>query len=100
MQLKKFTPALLAACVIAAAPVGARVTEINIAAVEPFADGAGFGAAGAYERVRGTFKGEIDPADPRNKPTSSYCARPMRRAAAAKSSTTSPTAAASMFTSG
>ena len=67
MQWKKFTPALLAACVIAAAPVGARVTEINIAAVEPFADGAGFGAAGAYERVRGTFKGEIDPADPRNK---------------------------------
>ena len=72
MQWNDFTRALLAACMIAAAPVAARVTEINIAAVEPFADGAGFGAAGAYERVRGTFKGEIDPADPRNKVIAEY----------------------------
>ena len=48
-------------------PVTAGVTEINIAAVEPFAEGAGFGNAGAYERVRGAFKGELDPADARNK---------------------------------
>src|SRR5262249_34358566 len=34
--------------------------------VEPFADGAPFGAAGAYERVSGVAKGELDPADPRN----------------------------------
>ena len=45
----------------------ARVIEFNIVAVEPFAEGATFGNAGAYERVRGTFKGELDPADPRNK---------------------------------
>src|SRR5438045_3946246 len=67
MQWKTLTRALLGAFVIAAAPVAARVTEINIAAVEPFADGTAFGAAGAYERVRATFKGEIDPADSRNK---------------------------------
>ena len=54
---------LLAACTA----TDARVTEINVAAVEPFADGASYGATGAYERVRGTFKGELDPADPRNK---------------------------------
>lgn len=50
-----------------AAPTLAGVTEFNIAAVEPFADGTAFGNAGAYERVRGTFKGELDPADARNK---------------------------------
>ncbi len=45
----------------------ARVLEFNIVAIEPFADGASFGSGGAYERVRGTFKGELDPADARNK---------------------------------
>ena len=45
----------------------ATVTEFNIIAVEPFADGATFGNTGSYERVRGTFKGELDPADARNK---------------------------------
>jgi Alpha/beta hydrolase domain len=67
MQCNNITRALLGAFVIAATPVAARVTEINIAAVEPFADGAGFGTTGAYERVRGTFKGELDPSDARNK---------------------------------
>lgn len=57
----------LCALIFAAAPVGARLTEINIAAVEPFAAGAGFGDTGAYERVKGTFRGELDPADARNK---------------------------------
>jgi len=57
----------LCALVIAAAPVAARVTEINIAAVEPFAAGASFSDIGAYERVKGTFKGELDPTDARNR---------------------------------
>jgi hypothetical protein len=57
----------LCALIFAAAPVGARLTEINIAAVEPFAEGADFGNTGAYERVRGTFRGELDPADSRNR---------------------------------
>lgn len=59
--------AALCACVFAAAPSFARLTEINVAAVEPFAAGASFGNSGAYERVKGTFKGELDPADERNR---------------------------------
>ena len=59
--------AALCALVFAATPAAARLTEINATAVEPFADGHAFGATGAYERVKGTFKGELDPADPRNK---------------------------------
>ena len=45
----------------------ARVTAIVIDKVEPFADGAPFADAGAYERVIGTVKGELDPQDPRNR---------------------------------
>ena len=45
----------------------ARITEINVASVKPFADGASFGDAGKYERVTGTAKGELDPGDARNK---------------------------------
>jgi hypothetical protein len=59
--------ATLCALALAAAPAGARLTEITVAAVEPFAGGARFGATGAYERVKGTFKGELDPADARNR---------------------------------
>ena len=44
----------------------ARVTTIQITSVEPFAPGTTFGEAGAYEKVKGTFKGELDPRDPRN----------------------------------
>ncbi len=43
------------------------ITAIEIKAVEPFADGAPFGAAGAYERVIGVATGAIDPALPGNK---------------------------------
>ncbi len=56
--------ALAAACV---GTVHARITEINVQRVEPFASSASFGDVGAYERVRGVAKGELDPADPRNK---------------------------------
>ena len=59
--------AALCALAVAAASADARVTEINVVAVEPFAAGTGFRATGAYERVRGTFKGELDPNDARNK---------------------------------
>jgi Alpha/beta hydrolase domain len=40
--------------------------EIKITAVEPFAEGLVFGEAGSYLRVRGTAKGELDPAAPQN----------------------------------
>jgi hypothetical protein len=52
-----------------ALPLGAeaRVTAIAIDKVEPFAEGTTFGNAGAYERVAGTAKGEVDPSGSRNR---------------------------------
>lgn len=44
----------------------ARVTALQILAEEPFAEGASFGAAGPYVRVRATAHGELDPAAPAN----------------------------------
>src|SRR6516165_10555580 len=41
--------------------------EIRIDAVEPFAEGRGFGEAGPYLRIRGVAKGELDPAAPENR---------------------------------
>ena len=66
-MMLRYASSSLCALVFIALPAGARLTEINTVAVEPFANGAAFGQTGAYERVRGTFKGELDPADARNK---------------------------------
>ena len=44
----------------------AAITAIQVNRVEPFAAGATFGSVGAYERVIGVARGELDPADPRN----------------------------------
>ncbi|MGQ0664649.1 MAG: alpha/beta hydrolase domain-containing protein [Pseudomonadota bacterium] len=44
----------------------AKITQLKIDRVEPFAAGMAFGDAGSYERVAGTAKGELDPRDPRN----------------------------------
>ena len=41
--------------------------SLDIERVEPLADGAPFGEVGAYERVIGRAKGEVDPRDPANK---------------------------------
>jgi hypothetical protein len=46
----------------------ARITEIKIDTVEPFADGQPFGDAGSYERVTGIARGELDPQSPQNQP--------------------------------
>ncbi|MGE0425568.1 MAG: alpha/beta hydrolase domain-containing protein [Reyranellaceae bacterium] len=43
------------------------ITAIEITAVEPLADGAPFGDAGAYERVVGIARGALDPAHPGNR---------------------------------
>jgi hypothetical protein len=43
------------------------IVEIKVDAVEPFAEGQGFGEAGSYLRIKGVAKGEIDPAAPENK---------------------------------
>jgi hypothetical protein len=52
---------------VAAGAAEGRVTELRLGAPEPFASGTQFGGAGAYERLTGSAKGELDPADPRNK---------------------------------
>jgi hypothetical protein len=41
--------------------------SLDIESIEALADGAPFGDAGAYERVIGRAKGEVDPRDPANK---------------------------------
>src|SRR5882762_1123911 len=46
---------------LAAGAAQSRVTEIRIDAVEPFADNHAFGQAGAYVRIKGVAKGELDP---------------------------------------
>jgi len=43
------------------------IVEIKVDAVEPFAEGQGFGEAGSYLRIKGVAKGEIDPAASENK---------------------------------
>ena len=48
-------------------PADAKITSITIDKTEPFAGGASFGEAGAYVKITGTAKGELDPADARNK---------------------------------
>ncbi len=44
----------------------ARIVEIRVQSVRPFAESQAFGPAGAYERVTGTAIGELAPTDPRN----------------------------------
>ena len=64
---RPFAVAAMAAAVLSGAAAQARITEINVQGTEPFAGQASFGSAGAYERVWGVAKGELDPADARNK---------------------------------
>ena len=65
----KVTLARLGAALVLAAPLAAaaHITDITVTRVQPFADGASFGDAGAYERVSGTARGELDPFDVRNR---------------------------------
>ena len=65
--VRAFAGAVFAVFWFFMAPAQARITEINVQQVEPFAGGETFGRTGAYERVWGIAKGELDPADPRNK---------------------------------
>src|SRR5580698_6280457 len=48
-------------------PAWARIIEIRIGTIEPFAEGQPFGEAGTYERVTGTAKGELDPQAAQNR---------------------------------
>ena len=57
------------ACVLLAASLEApaMLTTITTNSVEPFASGTTFGSTGGYERIKGVFRGELDPQDPRNR---------------------------------
>src|SRR6267378_2243613 len=52
---------------VGAAPAGAAITSIEIQRTESFAEGATFGATGAYVKVVGVARGELDPAAPANR---------------------------------
>src|SRR6266446_761353 len=56
--------ALLAA--LGVVPAEARVVAVRVDRTEPFADGVAFGASGAYERVVGVARGEVDRRDRAN----------------------------------
>ena len=45
----------------------AKITAVSIDRIEAFAEGTTFGETGVYERVIGTVKGELDPADQHNR---------------------------------
>ena len=58
--------AVAATLCIAASAADARIVKITIDSTTPVSSGAQFGSVGAYELLRGTAYGEIDPADRRN----------------------------------
>jgi hypothetical protein len=59
--------AVAAGLVVPPAPALAKITTLTVDRTEPFAGGMSFGEAGAYVRITGTAKGELDPDDARNK---------------------------------
>ena len=54
------------ALIAATTSAPARVTRIEITKQEPFAAGQTFATVGAYEKVVGRFRGELDPKSPLN----------------------------------
>ncbi|MEX1256287.1 MAG: alpha/beta hydrolase domain-containing protein [Gemmatimonadota bacterium] len=53
----------VSAATLVAAPASAQIARIELEVVEsPALDGESFGAVGQYERLRGVFFGEVDPA--------------------------------------
>jgi hypothetical protein len=60
---------VLVVCALSAAArsADAQVVRLEITAREPLDNGRAFGAAGAYELIRGRAHGEVDPSDRRNR---------------------------------
>ena len=58
--------AALGALLAAPQPSDARVTKITILSTTPAFSGRVFGDVGAYEQIRGTASGELDPFDHHN----------------------------------
>ena len=52
---------------LAAAPVAARIVQIEVQRTEPFAEGKPLGTRGSYLKLIGVAKGDLDPGDPRNR---------------------------------
>jgi len=52
---------------LATSPAPAAITTIEVRYTEPFAEGTSFGATGAYVKVVGVARGELDPAAPVNR---------------------------------
>lgn len=58
---------VLSALCVAASPAAAAITSLEIQRTESFAEGATFGATGAYVKIVGVAHGELDPAAPANR---------------------------------
>jgi hypothetical protein len=56
----------MGAALLTQAPAQARITRLEIIKVEPAFGGRTFGNAGAFERVTGIARGEVDPKSPAN----------------------------------
>ena len=65
MAWRWIVSAVLATCA-GIGPGVAEVTRIEITKVDSFAIGHQYGDVGAYERVIGIVRGDLDPIDPRN----------------------------------
>jgi hypothetical protein len=67
-QFGRFAPStpLIVVALLLAGAMHARVTRITITKTDPAFKGQTFGGAGAYEIIKGTIAGELDPADRRN----------------------------------
>src|SRR5262245_41259942 len=56
--------AVAVGAVLAASSANARLIELKLGAPEPFVEGRVFGETGAYVRIKGTARGELDPSAP------------------------------------
>ena len=61
MTITRFTAAV--ALALAAVPAAARIVQIDVQRTETFAGGQAFGTRGAYVKIVGVAKGELDPPD-------------------------------------
>jgi hypothetical protein len=61
---KALACAVAIGAVLLATSASARLTELKLGAPEPFVEGRGFGETGAYVRLKGIARGELDPKAP------------------------------------
>jgi hypothetical protein len=64
-EIRLFGLIALAAATMASPPAEARLTKITVLRTETV-DLPAFGATGPYEKISGTYEGELDPANPRD----------------------------------